>query len=102
MIYIFTVQNAEVTLFKPHEIYFFIGLRRVLSNTFLHASSRKAFDSHLLEKEMVQHKIGECCLHFFALESAIYMTAGLADYQKNPDFCLEATACKVLAAETHR
>ena len=51
---------------------------------------------------MVQYKIAECCLHFFALESSIYMTAGLADYQQNPDFCLEATACKVMAAETHR
>ena len=82
--------------------YFFIGLRRVLNNTLLHANTRKAFDSTLLEKDMVQHKIAECCLHFFALESAIYLTAGLADYQENPDFCLEATACKVLAAETYR
>ena len=82
--------------------FFFVGLRRVLNTTFLHASTRKAFDSNLLEKEMVQYKIAECSLHFFALESSIYMTAGLADYQQNPDFCLEATACKVLAAETHR
>ena len=51
---------------------------------------------------MVKQKIGESCAHLYALESTIYMTAGLADIQKNPDFCVEASACKLLAIETSR
>ena len=30
------------------------------------------------------------------------MTAGIADYQKDPDFCVESAACKILSMETTR
>lgn len=74
----------------------------MVSNTIQHASLRRAFGSYLNSFDMVKQKIGESCAHLYALESTIYMTAGLADIQKNPDFCVEASACKLLAIETSR
>ena len=78
------------------------GMRKVLTDMIKHATLRKAFGSELFSFDMVKNKIGLSCIHFYALESTIYMTAGLADYQTNPDYCLEATACKLLSMETTR
>ena len=78
------------------------GLRNVVNNTIQHATLRRAFGSYLNSFDMVKQKIGESCAHLYALESTIYMTAGLADIQKKPDYCLEASACKLLTIETSR
>ena len=78
------------------------GLRNVVNNTIQHATLRRAFGSYLNSFDMVKQKIGESCAHLYALESTIYMTAGLGDIQKKPDYCLEASACKLLTIETSR
>ena len=75
------------------------GLRKALDITIRHATSRRAFGSQLSNFDLVKEKLGKCSMQLFALESTVYMTAGLHDYQKNPDICLEATACRLLAAE---
>ena len=73
------------------------ALRKTLDMAIIHASTRKAFGAELKTYDLVHDKIGKCALHLYALESAIYLTAGLADFQKEPDICLESTVCKILA-----
>ena len=73
------------------------ALRKAIDFTVEHATNRRAFGSELKSFDLVHDKIGKCALHTYALESAIYLTAGLADYQKEPDIALESTACKILA-----
>ena len=73
------------------------ALRKTINMTILHATQRKAFGAELKSFDLVHDKIGKSALHLYALESAIYLTAGLADYQKEPEVALESTACKILA-----
>lgn len=78
------------------------GLKNAFNATLKRASQRRAFGAPIGSFDQVRDKLGNCALQIFALESAIYMTAGLADYQLNPDICLEATACRLLAAEASK
>lgn len=78
------------------------ALRKILNATVKHCHLRRAFGDELSNYSLVQNKLGGCAIQLFGLESAIYMTAGLADFQKNPDYCLEATACRLLAADATR
>ncbi len=78
------------------------GLRKVLNLAIKHAGERRAFGDYLSSYESVQNKLGRASILLFALESTIYMTAGLADYQAEPDTCLEATATRLMASQTAR
>ena len=73
------------------------ALRKAIDFTVEHTTERRAFGAELKSFDLVHDKIGKCVLHIYALESAIYLTAGLADYQKEPDIAMESTACKILA-----
>ncbi len=78
------------------------ALRKLLTVTLRHSMDRQAYGTSLNDFDLVSHRIGKCCQQLFALESTIYMTAGLADYQQDPDIFLEATACRLLAIKTAR
>jgi len=78
------------------------GLRKALNRTIAHAHGRRAFGSQLSHFDLVSQKIGLSSMKLFALESMVYMTAGLHDHQKDPDICLEATACRLFAAEVSK
>ena len=73
------------------------ALRGLLSSTVRHALARKTFGKKLLEFDLIQQKLGDAAAHLYALESMVYMTAGIADTQVDMDFNLEAAACKRFA-----
>ncbi len=52
------------------------ALRIMLNETIRYASRRKQFQKRLIEFELIQEKLGSAANHLFALESAVYMTAG--------------------------
>ena len=76
------------------------ALRILLNDTIKYACKRKQFQKRLIEFELIQHRLAQCAHHLFALESAVYMTAGLADYQKEPDIGVESAATKRYAVKT--
>lgn len=78
------------------------ALRRLLSATVRHTLGRRTFGAMLNSFDYVAHRLGQSGFHLFALESAIYMTAGIADYQHEQDISVEATACRLLAIRTAR
>ena len=51
-------------------------LRMLLNETIVHANRRKQFTKRLSEFEVIQFKLATSACHLFALESAVYMTAG--------------------------
>ncbi len=57
------------------------GLKKILDATVTHVLSRKVHGNPLATYELVKSKISDCATHLYALESAIYMAAGLSDYQ---------------------
>ena len=54
--------------------------------TIAHAHGRRAFGSQLSHFDLVSQKIGLSSMKLFALESMVYMTAGLHDHQKAMQF----------------
>ena len=54
--------------------------------TIAHAHGRRAFGSQLSHFDLVGQKIGLSSMKLFALESMVYMTAGLHDHQKVMQF----------------
>lgn len=77
-----------------------IGACRTLVDASLrHATSRRAFNRTIGELGLVRDKIARMTVDTFALESAVYLTAGLVDGQTAADFSLESAICKVLGSE---
>ena len=76
------------------------GLRKAYNAALERALNRQAFGASIYTFDLVNDKLGKAAMYIYALESAIYMTAGLSDYQKDPDICLEATACRLFATES--
>jgi len=76
------------------------ALRIMLNETIRYASRRKQFQKRLIEFELIQEKLGSAASHLFALESAVYMTAGIADFQKELDITVESAATKRYAVKT--
>ena len=70
------------------------SLRLLLNDTIRHACSRKQFQKRLIDFELIQQKISSSAYHLFALESSVYMTAGLGDFQLQPDITVESAAVK--------
>ncbi len=73
--------------------------RTLVDASIVHASSRRAFGRAIGELGLVRDKIARMTIDTFALESAVYLTAGLVDGQAAADFSLESAICKVLGSE---
>jgi len=76
------------------------ALRGFLSSTIRHALARKTFGKKLLEFELIQLRLGEAAATLYALESMVYMTAGIADNQTDVDISMESAACKRFAVRS--
>jgi len=74
--------------------------RNFLSASIRHAVSRKTFGKKLIDFELIQGRLSDCAAHLFALESMIYLTAGIGDNQTDVDIELEIAACKRFATRT--
>ena len=49
---------------------------------------------------MIQLRLGEAAATLYALESMVYMTAGIADNQTDVDISMESAACKRFAVRS--
>lgn len=76
------------------------ALRQVLNWTVEHTLKRQTFGNNLAFYDQVKFKLGICSSQLYALESAIYMAAGLADYQLEPDVYLDYAMVKYFALKT--
>ncbi|HZM16373.1 MAG TPA: acyl-CoA dehydrogenase family protein [Candidatus Krumholzibacteria bacterium] len=63
------------------------------------ARQRRQFGHAIAEFELVKDKLAEMSTRTWTVESATYLTAGIAD-RGLKDFSLEAAICKILGSET--
>lgn len=74
------------------------GSKVMLQLAVAHATQRKQFKTPIAEFEMIRQKITRMTVSTFALESMVYLTAGLVD-RKIPDYSLEGACCKIYGTE---
>jgi acyl-CoA dehydrogenase family protein 9 len=63
-----------------------------------HATQRKQFQTRIAEFEMIRAKFSRMVVSTYALESMVYLTAGLID-RGLEDYSLEGACCKIYGTE---
>ncbi len=76
------------------------GAKRILKVAVERSVERKAFGRPIGEFGMIKDKIARMACQVYALDSILYLTAGLMDAGVH-DFSLESAICKVFASETY-
>lgn len=76
------------------------GAKRVLEVAVERSLERRAFGRPIGEFGMTKEKIAKMACRVYALDSLLYLTAGLMDAGVE-DFSLESAICKVFASETY-
>ncbi|MCU1415949.1 MAG: acyl-CoA dehydrogenase [Schumannella sp.] len=74
------------------------GMKRFLELSVEHASTRKQFDRHLIDFEMVEEKLAWMAAQIYGLESTSYLTTGMVDAGV-ADFSMESAMTKVEASD---
>jgi len=74
------------------------GMKRFLELALEHAETRKQFDRHLIDFELVEEKLAWMAAQIYGLESSSYLTTGLVD-RGVADFSLESAMTKVEASD---
>ena len=64
-----------------------------------HATQRRQFGAPIAEFEMIRGKFARMVVDTYALESVVYLTAGLID-RGLPDYSLEGACCKIFGTES--
>jgi len=75
------------------------GIKESIKRALHHAETRRQFGKPIVEFEMLKEKLAEMAADAYALESMVYLAAGLAD--RKLDASLEAAICKVWGTEAH-
>jgi acyl-CoA dehydrogenase family protein 9 len=75
------------------------GSKAMIREAALHAKERRQFATRIADFEMVRGKFARMVMNTYALESLVYMTAGLVDRGLS-DYALEGAACKVFGTES--
>lgn len=75
-------------------------LKMLLDITVEHVLARKQYGQKLSDFELIKFNIAKCCGRIYALESMLYMTAGLGDVGIKPDIEVESAIVKQFAVET--
>jgi acyl-CoA dehydrogenase family protein 9 len=75
------------------------GCKAMIREAVLHARERRQFAARIADFEMIRGKFARMMANTYALESLVYMTAGLVDRGLS-DYALEGAACKVFGTET--
>ena len=76
------------------------NIRTLLNDTVEHCNTRKQFGLHLSKFSLVKIQLARMAGKLYALESMLYMTAGLVDISECPDVEMESVIVKQYAAET--
>jgi acyl-CoA dehydrogenase family protein 9 len=63
-----------------------------------HATQRRQFATRIADFEMIRGKFARMMANTYAIESLVYLTAGLVD-RGLPDYALEGACCKVFGTE---
>ncbi|HEX4439257.1 MAG TPA: acyl-CoA dehydrogenase family protein [Thermoanaerobaculia bacterium] len=74
------------------------GSRRLMREAMLHATQRRQFGTRIADFEMIREKFARMVVSTYALESMVYMTAGLID-RGLEDYALEGACCKIFGTE---
>ncbi len=74
------------------------GVKKAIEGSVQYATQRRQFGMSLSEFGLIQKKIARMGVLTFAMDSAVYLTAGLAD-RKDIDFSVESAICKVFTTE---
>lgn len=75
-------------------------LKTLLNMTVEHVLARKQYGQKLAEFELIKYNLAKCAGRIYALESMLYLTAGLADVGIKPDVEVESAIVKQFAAES--
>jgi acyl-CoA dehydrogenase family protein 9 len=75
------------------------GSKIMLREAARHATQRKQFQTRIADFEMIRAKFARMVVSTYALESMVYLTAGLVDRGLD-DYSLEGACCKVYGTET--
>ena len=75
------------------------GSKKMLALAAAQATQRRQFDSRIADFEMIRAKFARMVVNTYALESMVYLTAGLID-RGLADYSLEGACCKVFGTET--
>jgi acyl-CoA dehydrogenase family protein 9 len=73
------------------------GIKVAIRKALEHGETRKQFGRPIVEFEMLKEKFAEMAVDAFALESMVYLAAGLHD--RKLDASLEAAICKIFGTE---
>jgi acyl-CoA dehydrogenase family protein 9 len=74
------------------------GSKVMLKAAALHATQRKQFQTRIADFEMIRAKFSRMVVSTYALESMVYLTAGLID-RGLEDYSLEGACCKIFGTE---
>jgi acyl-CoA dehydrogenase family protein 9 len=74
------------------------GSKAMIREAALHATQRKQFGTRIADFEMIRAKFARMVVSTYALESMVYLTAGLID-RGLEDYSLEGACCKVFGTE---
>ncbi len=75
------------------------GCKVMLREAARHATQRKQFGTPVAQFEMIRAKFASMVVSTYALESMVYLTAGLID-RGLEDYALEGACCKIYGTET--
>ncbi len=75
------------------------GCKAMLREAARHATQRKQFGTRIADFEMIRAKFARMVVSTYALESMVYLTAGLVD-RGLEDYSLEGACCKIFGTET--
>ena len=75
-------------------------LKSLLNETIEHCNNRQQFSENLSAFSLVRMQIGQMSAALYALESAAYFTAGLADASLDADIEVESVITRQLATDT--
>ena len=70
-------------------------LRKTLDKILLHVTETKQFDQSLVHLGYTRHLLVELCRRIYALESMVFLTAGLIDIGEFKDTSVETILCEV-------
>jgi acyl-CoA dehydrogenase family protein 9 len=75
------------------------GSKAMIREAARHARERRQFGTRIADFEMIRGKFARMVVNTYALESVVFLTAGLVDRGLS-DYALEGAACKVFGTET--
>jgi acyl-CoA dehydrogenase family member 9 len=74
------------------------GSKAMIRVAAAHATQRRQFQTRIADFEMIRAKFARMVANTYALESMVYLTAGLID-RGLPDYSLEGACCKIFGTE---